>query len=583
MYSAYFRLKEPPFSLSPDPRFLYMSERHREGMAHLYYGIQQPGGFVLLTGEIGSGKTTLCRSLVKQLPLEADVALILNPRLTVIELLATICDELGVSQPAGTRSIKGLIDALNRRLLEAFGQGRRTVLIIDEAQNLDSDVLEQIRLLTNLETSKEKLLQIVLIGQPELLQLLRQKRLMQLAQRITAQYHLTALSRGETIAYIRHRLSVAGRSDPVFTVPAMHYVYRYSRGVPRLINIICDRALLGAYTSDMRQVEAGIVRRASRETQGMVPWYRRIHPAWSAGYAGLAILMVGGALYFGTDNLSVQRNDGTVIQTALPAAGSEAVPAKPQIRSERADASIPGPAENGSTQTEPPKAAEAQSQPTSEAASDAAPDDARLAAILADTSLRSSSASSFGSLYSRLGLKIPQDQLSSGCEAGAALGFDCLSRVGNWTKLRYYDLPAILDLTLPSGARRRVTLVGLGERKATLAIGDREYTFPLEEIDSAWDGSFILVWRLPFPARQLALGARGEDVVWVRKALDAVEGKPSGGAESDDYNEGLRQRVIAFQRNQSLPHDGMVGSATLVRLSLAVMGSNAPSLSRHAP
>jgi len=181
MYTDYFKLSEPPFSLTPDPRYLFMSERHREGLAHLFYGVQQPGGFVQLTGDIGSGKTTLCRCLVKQLPPATDIALILNPRLTVIELLATICDELGVSYPPATTSNKILIDALNQRLLESHAQHRRTVLIIDEAQNLHEDVLEQIRLLTNLETTKEKLLQVILIGQPELLTILKQQKLRQLA------------------------------------------------------------------------------------------------------------------------------------------------------------------------------------------------------------------------------------------------------------------------------------------------------------------------------------------------------------------------------------------------------------------
>jgi len=313
----------------------------------------------------------------------------------------------------------------------------------------------------------------------------------------------------------------------------------------------------------------------------MVSWYRRIHPAWGAGYAGLALLMVGGALYF-SDNFSGQRRDGTAIENGLPSAESEPVLAKPRTGAERTEASNPDPKEKGSAQAESPHAAEAQPHQTRESASDTAPAEPKLAAILADPSLRGSNASSYTGLYSRLGLKVPQDKLGDGCNA-VNLGFTCLSRVGNWTKLRYYDLPAILELTLPSGSKRLVTLVGLGQRKAALEIGGREYTFPLEEIDGLWDGSFILVWTLPFPARQIAPGARGEDVAWVRNALDKVEGNPPGAVESDGYDEGLRQRVIAFQRNQSLPQDGMVGSATLARLSLAVMGPNAPSLSRHAP
>jgi general secretion pathway protein A len=292
---------------------------------------------------------------------------------------------------------------------------------------------------------------------------------------------------------------------------------------------------------------------------------------------------VGAALYFGTDILSVQHRSGTAVEASLPAARSEPALAEPQIKPDGADASIPAPTEKGSAQAESPKVAEAQHQPRREAVLDTASTGLRLAAILADSSLSESTASSFASLYSRLGLKIPGNHQRAGCEAAADQGFSCLYRVGNWTKLRYYDLPAILDLTLPSGAKSRVTLIGLGERTATLAIGGREYTFPVEEIDGVWDGSFILIWKMPFPARQIELGAQGEDVVWVRKALDTVEGKPSGAAESDGYDEGLRQRIKAFQRNQSLPQDGRVGSATLVRLSLSVMGPNAPSLSRYTP
>ena len=292
MYTEYFRLSEPPFSLTPDPRYLFMSERHREGLAHLFYGVQQPGGFVQLTGEVGSGKTTLSRCLVRRLPPETDIALILNPQLTVIELLATVCDELRIPYPAEAASNKVLIDALNKHLLEAHALGRRTVLIIDEAQNLHSDVLEQIRLLTNLETSQEKLLQIILIGQPELLSILKRKKLRQLAQRITARYHLLALSRRETDAYIQHRLLVAGRRDPLFTGPAMRRIYRLSGGVPRLINIICDRALLGAYAEEKGRITSSIVRRACRETRGIIPWRLNPRLGLDNGITALFILII---------------------------------------------------------------------------------------------------------------------------------------------------------------------------------------------------------------------------------------------------------------------------------------------------
>jgi len=492
----------------------------------------------------------------------------------VLELLASICDELRVPPTAEAKSVKVLVDALNRRLLETFAQGRRTVLIIDEAQNLQTDVLEQIRLLTNLETSQEKLLQIILIGQPELLRVLRQKRLLQLAQRITAQYHLLPLSRRETFGYIRHRLSVAGRSDPIFTGAALFHVYRLSGGVPRLINIVCDRAMLGAYSLDRRQVSAGIVRRAHNETRGFIPWHRRIR---APGYAGLALLIVGVGLYFGTGSLSFRRRDAAVTDGAVPAAKS-AGPVQPDPGSSQASPGL-------EPVHDPPVSAagETSVQSAREAVAGTPSSNPRLADILADPATRGTNASCFANLYNRLGLKIPADRANVGCGAAADQGFSCMYRVGNWTKLRYYDLPAILEVTLRSGARHRITLVGLDDRTATLAIANREYTFPLQEVDSVWDGAFILVWKLPFPSRPIALGTRGGDVLWIRHALDDLDGKPPGAADSDLYDEGLRKRVTAFQQSRSLPQDGMVGNATLVRLTLAVMGPNAPSISRHSP
>ena len=247
MYASYFGLAERPFSLAPDPRYLYLSDPHREALAHLLYGIGGGGSFVLLTGEVGTGKTTVCRALLEQLPPDVDVAMIFNPRLTSVELLAAACDELRVAYPAGTTSLKVLVDTLSHALLEAHGRGRRTVLIIDEAQSLSGAVLEEIRLLTNLETTRDKLLQVVLIGQPELSAILARPDLRQLAQRITARYHLRPFTAEETRAYVQHRMEVAGQRQPIFATRAIRVAHRRSRGVPRLLNTICDRALLGAY------------------------------------------------------------------------------------------------------------------------------------------------------------------------------------------------------------------------------------------------------------------------------------------------------------------------------------------------
>jgi general secretion pathway protein A len=573
VYLEHFGLREPPFSLTPDPRYVFMSERHEEGLAHLLYGVGQAGGFVQLTGEIGCGKTTLCRCLLGQLPSGMDVALILNPRLTAPELLASICDDLGIPYPAGTRSIKVLVDALNQRLLETHAKGRRTVLIIDEAQNLDMHVLEQVRLLTNLETSTEKLLQVILIGQPELLAMSRRKKLNQLSQRITARYHLMPLSRPEAAAYVRHRLSVAGCSESLFTASAMRRIYRLSGGVPRLINVICDRALLGAYALGRRQVNARIIRRANRETQGIIPWHRRLRPAWTAGYAVFAALLIGSAIFFTMANQMARRNSASAAGGKAGAGAPAAI--KPGQKMPGGSGSNSLQSASGSPAADAP--AEAARPPAG--AVSAAP---RLAEIMANAALRGTSTSSFASLFEHLGLKVALASSEPGCPAARDQGFECLFRVGNWTKLRYYDLPAILEVTLPSGLPHRVTIVRLGDDTATLAIGGREYAFPLREVESVWDGSFILLWNLPFPPRELTLGTSGEDVRWVRQALDILDEKPQDSAVSDQYDESLRQRVLAFQRDHSLPQDGLVGSATLVRLTLALLGSNAPSLSRRS-
>src|SRR2546426_9295485 len=290
MYPAYFGLTERPFSLAPDPRYLYLSDVPREALAHLLYGIGEGGSFVVLTGEVGTGKTIVCRALLEQLPADVDVAMIFNPRLTSIELVGLVCDELQIPYPAGTTSFKVLVDALSRALLDAHARGRRTVLIIDEAQNLSTRVLEEIRLLTNLETTKEKLLQVILIGQPELAELLARRHLRQLAHRVTARCHLRSFTEEETRKYVQHRMEIAGQRQPIFTRLALRAAHRLSRGVPRLLNTICDRALLGAYATGQTRVTEAIVRRAASEVLGRRARRRR----WMVATATAALLLAAG-------------------------------------------------------------------------------------------------------------------------------------------------------------------------------------------------------------------------------------------------------------------------------------------------
>lgn len=266
MYLSYFGLQEKPFSISPNPHYLFLSERHKEALAHLTYGLGEDGGFVLLTGEVGTGKTTITRSMLERLPENTQVAMIHNPALSELELLASICDELQITYDAKNATLKSLTDVIKKHLEFNNKAGGHTILIIDEAQLLAPDVLEQLRLLTNIETDHKKLLQIVLVGQPELQQLLKRNELRQLAQRITARYHLLALTPGQTIAYIQHRLHIAGCDKKIFSMEAMQMVHQLTGGVPRLMNLVCERALVGAFSKQQEIVGSDIVKQAASES-----------------------------------------------------------------------------------------------------------------------------------------------------------------------------------------------------------------------------------------------------------------------------------------------------------------------------
>jgi general secretion pathway protein A len=325
MYAPFFGLKQEPFSIAPDPRYLFMSERHREALAHLLYGVGGGGGFVLLTGEIGAGKTTVCRCFLEQVPRRCNVAYIFNPKLTVEELLASVCEEFRVPyehQGPGVPTVKDYVDALNAFLLATHAVGQNNVLIIDEAQNLSADVLEQLRLLTNLETSERKLLQIILIGQPELRAMLARPELEQLAQRVIARYHLDALGEQETAQYLRHRLAVAGRSGPMpFDREARARIHRLARGVPRRINLLADRSLLGAYAEGRSRVDRAIVEQAAREVFGATDPSLATGLRWSRT-TWLAAGAAAGAVVAGVAAFALQGG----WRAASPAPGSAAAP-----------------------------------------------------------------------------------------------------------------------------------------------------------------------------------------------------------------------------------------------------------------
>jgi len=529
MYTTYFDFTETPFSMTPDPRYLYMGERHRDALAHLLYGVGEGGGFVQLTGEVGTGKTTLCRCLLEQLPPRVDVALIFNPRLTDIELLAAVCDELRISYPAGTTSGKLLMDALYRHLLEAHAQGRRTVLIVDEAQDLTIDVLEQIRLLTNLETPTRKLLQIILIGQPELIRLLDKQEIRQLAQRVTARYHLLAFSEDDTHAYIVHRLQIAGQKETIFSDAAIRAVHESARGIPRLINAICDRALLGAYTQDQHRVTAATVRRAASEVLGETLTPQPARRGRWVGAAALAAMLVTGSLAFFTPEQT------RLIRRAVNLSATHPTPTS-----------------------------------------------AALSALLLDASLRTDRKSAFASLYASWHLDVDGSRDNLDCERGRSEGLQCLFKTGTWGTLRRLNLPTIIELSTPAGDRRYATVVALDEQHATLDFGGRRHVFPLSEIDRYWDGPFILLWKAPeLRSVPIRPGTRGKDVEWVREQFARLDGVPGGGRNRQVFDNDLRIRVIAFQHSRSLTADGIVGKETLAHLSAAQHDPKVPRLRRE--
>jgi general secretion pathway protein A len=550
MYAEHFGLSELPFSLTPDPRYVYMSERHREALAHLIYGISQGDGFVQLTGEVGTGKTTTCRCLLEQLPADVDVALIFNPRLNSHELLAAVCDELRVSYPAGTASVKLLVDTLYRHLLAAHERGRRTVLIIDEAQNLSVDVLEQVRLLTNLETARDKLLQIILIGQTELGALLERPELRQLAQRVTARYHLRPFGHEETRAYVTHRLGVAGRTRMLFSPWALREVHRLSRGVPRLINVICDRALLGAYSQSRGWVDVHTVRRAAREVRGVritnrrLPWVAAL-----AAAAGLATVLV--------------TSDRLLDFFSLPDAPKDMSTVAVVTSSDIPPASSPG---NG-VAAEPARPAGL---------------DIPLEEILVSPSMRTDRQKAFGALFLRWGVTYAANSADA-CDFGRAAGLRCLARSGTWGWLRRLNLPAIIELRTRAGERYYAAVVSLDEQRATLDFGGgNELTFSLAEIDRHWNGAFVLLWSAPLANNMIVPGQRGPDVQWLRRRLASVDGGAATDKGGEVYDGDVIRRVKEFQRSRLLSDDGVAGEETLAHLSAAVPEAGKPRLSPGA-
>ncbi|HMC17114.1 MAG TPA: AAA family ATPase [Albitalea sp.] len=561
MYALFFGLKQEPFSIAPDPRYLFMSERHREALAHLLYGVNGGGGFVLLSGEIGAGKTTVCRCFLEQIPKRCNVAYIFNPKLTVNELLKTVCDEFGIPyahQGPGGPTVKDYLDPLNEFLLKMHAVGQNNLLIIDEAQNLSADVLEQLRLLTNLETNERKLLQIILIGQPELRTMLARPELEQLAQRVIARFHLDALSERETVQYIKHRLAVAGlkRALP-FDRDAMRRIHKLSRGVPRRINLLCDRALLGAYASEQPTVDRTIIDKAASEVFDMAEQAAHRdtpHPRMAALAAGLVggAVLAGGAGWWWWNHAP----------TAATVAASTAAASAPAARAALAGSAVPAAPLSAAART----AASAASAPIAVAAIDlngAAQSPAR------------NERQAWRQLAPLWKLTLGDDDP---CGAAARQQVQCFkSSTSNLALIRQLNRPGIVTLHDDSSKPVYALLTGLSNQSATLRIGDTTQTVTLATLAKLWRGDFATFWRAP-PGYQNRLvdSDNGPLADWLSAQLAVLDGD-SRTADKPASESALKTKVQAFQLANGLRADGLAGPTTFMQLNRAT-GVDEPRL-----
>jgi general secretion pathway protein A len=541
MYAQHLGLNQEPFSIAPDPRFLFMSARHREALAHLLYGVSDAGrgagngGFVLLTGDIGTGKTTVCRCFLEQVPSTAHVAYIFNPKLSVIELLQSICEEFHIALPSGTPpSAKVCIDALNAFLLSSHADGHSCVLIIDEAQNLEPAVLEQLRLLTNLETNERKLLQIVLIGQPELRTMLAAPELEQLAQRVIARFHLQALNMEETRQYIAHRLAVAGHQGAMpFDAGALSRIHQLSQGVPRRINLLCDRALLGAWAHQLERVERRVVDTAAAEVFGTPA------PTSGARWRTPAIAVSGAAVLALTLLLWSR---------SMPPNGPQAQVKAPSSPVANAAVTAPAPLPT------PPRPAAAS---------------AKLDSLLAQAGPSMDQSWQALSTLWQQPVSEPHPCASDGLKPWQCYQTSKL----NLVQLRQLDRPGIISLRNAKGESVNALLIGLNAHSALLQVHNQRYQIGQLALAQVWRGDFATLWQAPESYQEpLRDGAGGPAIEALAQGLAQLDGQ-STGTKPLQLNADLRTRVRNFQRHWGLDADGQPGPLTFMQLARA---NNAP-------
>lgn len=545
MYIQFFRLTSVPFSISPDPRYLFMSAQYHEALAHLVYGADSGGGVVVLTGEIGTGKTTICRCFLEQIPANCNVAYIFNPKLNVPELLQTICEEFRVALPssqADESGVKVYVDALNRYLLDAHANGRNNVLIIDEAQNLSADVLEQLRLLTNLETNDRKLLQIMLIGQPELRAMLARPELEQLAQRVVARCHLTALSEQETASYIQHRLSASGlcTASP-FQQPLMKQIYQITQGVPRRINLLCNRALLAAYAHGKREIDREIIANAARELfdYGGMPLKKTLNRRYAVSALVAGAMFIGAAVWTMNSGVLMKAADtGNGAKEALRITPAHTLPTVPAAVAIARAESFTAPA-----------AASILSEQDSSSL----------------TGLRNED-EALRQLAQLWGVAAP-DRDSDVCDTLKKSGLRCYRSGSGLAELRRLDRPAVLKLRDQGNRAYYALLTGLTGSNAKLQVGTTTQKVSLAALTRQFRGEFSLLWRAPHGfTGPVKPDDSGPQVDWIAGQLAKIYG---GGEQAPQqvFNQKIQKQLRQFQAAQGLFADGIAGPVTLMQLN----------------
>ncbi|MDI1253934.1 ExeA family protein [Thermomonas sp.] len=530
MYLGYYGLHEAPFSITPDPRFVHLSERHRDALAHLLFGVDKggSGGFVQLTGEVGTGKTTLSRLLLEQLPEDTRIALVLNPRQDAVELLETICEELHLDIEGKRGSSKSLIDALNVYLLDAYAQGLRVVVLIDEAQNLPADALEQVRLLTNLETHTQKLLQILLLGQPELRDMLARPELRQLSQRITARYHLTPLDARGTEAYLRHRWRVAGGTRFPFTAKGVQRLHARAGGVPRLLNVIAERALLAGYARDATVIDARLVDAAANEV--LPPTAKRIWWPWLAAAGVVAVAVIAATQFRGT-SASAQTPNTTQAVSASNTPATSATPDHIITTTIPLDAT-------GLTQ---------------------------LIGATGDTPLPGWQA--LLELW-----QLPADSITvdpaGPCRPATNPEIHCVQGDANLDTLLAVDRPVLLRLR-DAGSDAWALLLGADVRRVRIRIGEHTHDIDRVLLLARWNGRYASLWQGPAMLGSAPRpGTSGPAVDWLRLQLTPLHDVVPGLA----YDGTVRAGVTILQQARGIPVDGIAGPLTLMALASELPG-----------